>query len=116
VTAEATEFLNAGLRPHDCRSCGTRVLVKKNSLAHTSIQWTGQASHRCPVLAAHVAAGHHPALLDGCGDLTDSIAAAVHDGTLPVADGTDTTAGGSPGPVRDNSVTPPAASPAVDDG
>ncbi|MFF4600418.1 hypothetical protein [Amycolatopsis sp. NPDC001319] len=86
MTAEATEFLTAGLRPHECRSCGTFVLVKKNSLAHTSIQWTTDASRSCPVFAAHVAAGRHPALLDTCEKLADSIAGAMADGILAVAD------------------------------
>ena len=43
TTAERTEFLAGGLRPHACASCGTRVLVKKNSVKHTSIQWTTDA-------------------------------------------------------------------------
>ncbi|MET7994181.1 hypothetical protein ABZU76_25130 [Amycolatopsis sp. NPDC005232] len=86
MTAEVTEFLTAGLRPHECRSCGTCVLVKKNSLAHTSIQWTTDASHSCPVFATHVAAGRHPALLDTCEKLADSITDAVRDGSLAVAD------------------------------
>ena len=86
MTAEVTEFLTAGLRPHECRSCGTYVLVKKNSLAHTSIQWATDASRSCPVFAAHVAAGRHPALLDTCEKLAGSIADAVRDGSLAVAD------------------------------
>ncbi|MEV0073637.1 hypothetical protein [Amycolatopsis sp. NPDC050768] len=86
MTAEVTEFLTAGLRPHECRSCGTCVLVKKNSLMHTSIQWTTDASRSCPVFAAHVAAGRHPALLDTCEHLADSITDAVRDGSLAVAD------------------------------
>ncbi|MEV8607593.1 hypothetical protein AB0383_06545 [Amycolatopsis sp. NPDC051373] len=36
--------------------------------------------------AAHVAAGRHPALLDTCGKLAGSIADAVRDGSLAVAD------------------------------
>ncbi|WP_326569804.1 hypothetical protein VSH64_01760 [Amycolatopsis rhabdoformis] len=87
MTSEVTEFLTAGLRPHECRSCGTIVLVKKNSLAHTSIQWTTDASRSCPVFAAHVAAGRHPALLDTCEKLADSISDAVADGRLTVRDG-----------------------------
>ncbi|MFI5612208.1 hypothetical protein [Amycolatopsis sp. NPDC051903] len=101
MTAEVTEFLTAGLRPHECRSCGTGVLVKKNSLAHTSIQWTSEASRSCPVFAAHVAAGRHPALLDACEKLTDSIADAVRDGTLAVADDPRAGVNGSGRAVRD---------------
>ncbi|MEC3976451.1 hypothetical protein [Amycolatopsis sp. H20-H5] len=84
---EAVEFLTAGLRPVDCRTCGTRVLVKKNSLQHTSVQWTSDASRSCPVFAERVAAGARTALLDSCARLSESIAAAVEDGLLEVADG-----------------------------
>ncbi|GAA3530730.1 hypothetical protein GCM10022222_12190 [Amycolatopsis ultiminotia] len=82
MTAEATEFLTAGLQPHECRSCGTCVLVKKNSLKHTSIQWTTDASRSCPVFAAHAEAGGITALLDTCEKLADSIDNAVREGSL----------------------------------
>lgn len=80
MTAEVVEFLTAGLRPHECRSCGTCVLVKKNSLKHTSIQWTTDAASSCPVFAAHAASGGTTALLDTCEKLSDSIDNAVRDG------------------------------------
>ncbi|MGW7536056.1 MULTISPECIES: hypothetical protein [unclassified Amycolatopsis] len=82
MTAEATEFLTSGLRPHECRSCGTCVLVKKNSLKHTSIQWTTDAATSCPVFAAHAASGGNTALLDTCEKLADSIDSAVRDGNF----------------------------------
>ncbi|WP_020657915.1 hypothetical protein [Amycolatopsis benzoatilytica] len=82
MTAEVTEFLTAGLRPHVCRSCGTCVLVKKNSLKHTSIQWTTDAATSCPVFAAHAAAGGTTALLDTCDKLSDSIDSSVRDGSF----------------------------------
>ncbi|PRX51201.1 hypothetical protein B0I33_101354 [Prauserella shujinwangii] len=83
MLAERDEFLTEGLRPLDCRSCGTTVLVKKNSPQHTSIQWTTDASTSCPVLAERAAAGVHPALLDTCERLSDSITEAVREGRLP---------------------------------
>lgn len=94
MTAEVTEFLTAGLRPHECRSCGTCVLVKKNSLKHTSIQWTTDAARSCPVFAAHAAAGGHTALLDTCEKLSDSIADAVQDGTLGLTSAAEQPGGG----------------------
>ncbi len=84
TTAEQTEFLSGGLRPHECRSCGTCVLVKKNSIQHTSIQWTSRPADSCPVFAG---AGTPTALLDTCPKLADSISDAVREGTLAVADG-----------------------------
>jgi hypothetical protein len=83
-TAETVEFLTGGLRPHTCRSCGTCVLVKKNSLKHTSIQWTTDAVSSCPVFAA---SDVPTALLDTCPKLSDSIGDAVREGELAVADG-----------------------------
>ncbi len=81
---EAVEFLTDGLRPLVCRSCGTCVLVKKNSPQHTSIQWTTDAASSCPVFAAKAAAGEQTALLDTCDRLGDSIAEALRDGLLEV--------------------------------
>ncbi|MEU4523972.1 hypothetical protein AB0F52_35290 [Amycolatopsis sp. NPDC024027] len=82
--SDAAEFLSGGLRPHECRSCGTCVLVKKNSIQHTSIQWTSRPADTCPVFAD---AGGPSALLDTCPKLADSISGAVREGTLAVADG-----------------------------
>jgi hypothetical protein len=60
------------------------VLVKKNSLMHTSIQWTTDAATSCPEFAA---ADVPTALLDTCPKLSESIADAVREGKLAVADG-----------------------------
>jgi hypothetical protein len=87
ANAERTEFLSGGLRPHTCASCGTCVLVKKNSWKHTSIQWTTDASSSCPLFAAHTAAGGSTALLDTCERLTASIAASVREGEFGELDG-----------------------------
>ncbi|GHF64434.1 hypothetical protein FHX82_004731 [Amycolatopsis bartoniae] len=86
TTAESTEFLTAGLRPHTCAHCGTCVLVKKNSWKHTSIQWTTDAAESCPVFAEHAAAGESTALLDTCEKLTVSIAESVRSGDFGVLD------------------------------
>jgi hypothetical protein len=84
MTTEVAEFLTGGLRPVACRTCGTNVLVKKNSRAHTSIQWTTDAASTCPVFAEQAAAGVNTALLDTCGRLGDTIAEAVGAGVLEV--------------------------------
>ena len=68
------------MRPVRC-DCGNRVLVKKNSPQHTSVQWLCDTSS-CPELR-----GPRSALLPGCPRLRDSIEKAVRDGTLEVADG-----------------------------
>ncbi|GAB3506222.1 hypothetical protein [Amycolatopsis cihanbeyliensis] len=81
---ERQEFLSGGLRPHHCASCGTCVLVKKNSMQHTSIQWTTDPAASCPVFAERAAEGANTALLDTCAKLSDSIARAAWDGRLEV--------------------------------
>ena len=83
TAADRREFLEGGLRPFACGQCGNRVLVKKNSLAHTSVQWVSDSAN-CPELATRMAAGELSARVDGCATLRASIAAAVADGTLEV--------------------------------
>lgn len=77
--SERDEFLSGGLRPVRC-DCGNRVLVKKNSPQHTSVQWLSDTSS-CPELGAR------SAFVPTCLRLRDSIEKAVRDGTLEVADG-----------------------------
>ncbi|MBE9375485.1 hypothetical protein IQ251_13615 [Saccharopolyspora sp. HNM0983] len=50
TAADREEQLTGGLRPVECTTCGARVLARKNSPQHTSIQWTGDAAARCPEL------------------------------------------------------------------
>ncbi|MQA61519.1 MAG: hypothetical protein GEU86_08485 [Actinophytocola sp.] len=85
--ADRREFLTGGLRPLACRTCGTEVLVRKNSPQHTSIQWTSDPAASCPVYAERVAAGGTTALLDTCERLADSIAHAATEGEIEAAGG-----------------------------
>ncbi|MEU3270763.1 hypothetical protein ABZ639_07935 [Saccharomonospora sp. NPDC006951] len=80
--SDTEEFLTEGLRPVSCHACATTVLVKKNSPKHTSIQWTTDAGTSCPVFAERVADGTHPALLDTCDQLRESIGAAAREGVF----------------------------------
>ncbi len=82
--ADQRLYLTGGLQPVDCRHCGTRVLVKKNSPQHTSVQWLSDPAASCPEFAAAAAPS---ALVAGCARLRDSIAAAVREGALEVGDG-----------------------------
>jgi hypothetical protein len=86
AAAELAEFLEGGLRPHSCSSCGTRVLVKKNSHKHTSIQWTTDAASSCPVFRERSAAGTDTALLDTCERLKASISASARNGDFGALD------------------------------
>lgn len=80
------DFLEAGFRPVDCATCGNRVLVRKSSMAQTSIQWTTGGVTHCPRFAERVTSGQHTALIDGCPDLAETIAAGVRQGMIEVAD------------------------------
>ncbi|MGA4992192.1 ferredoxin [Nonomuraea bangladeshensis] len=72
------------MMPLSCRRCGTAVLVKKNSLAQTSVQWNGDSSG-CPVFAERRASEPGaPAVIPTCPQLRDSIEDAVRSGLLPV--------------------------------
>lgn len=72
------------MQPVECRKCGDRVLVQKNSLAHTSIQWTSVAASACAEFATCVEQGADIALIPTCLGLRDSIDRAVADGLLNV--------------------------------
>jgi hypothetical protein len=73
--AERRRYLTEGYTAITCGHCGTEVSVRKNSSAHTSIQWTGTAE--CPERNADSR---------GCPRLRTSIAHAVTLGVVPVGD------------------------------
>ncbi len=74
------------VRPVICGTCGNQVLCEKFSPAHTQVQWTEDAADSCPRIGARVAAGEASARVRSCDALRASIARAVEDGTLVVAD------------------------------
>ncbi|MFI9045897.1 hypothetical protein [Streptomyces sp. NPDC053427] len=69
-----------------CGTCGNQVLCEKFSPAHTQVQWTTDAAGTCPRIRARVAAGELSARVRSCDALRESIARAVENGTLVVAD------------------------------
>lgn len=69
------------MQPLSCHRCGTCVLVKKNSLAHTLVQWTTDTD-QCVELAQRSAADRGTVLT--CLQLRDSIETAVRGGELHV--------------------------------
>ncbi len=71
------EALHGDLTPVDCAQCGVRVLVKKHSPQHTSVQWT---THSCEALS-------DGARTPTCAALRASIEHAVKVGRLAVLDG-----------------------------
>jgi hypothetical protein len=69
-------------QPVECTRCGGCVDVVKFSPQHTSVQWTPAAVRTCREFSA---AGRPSALVQGCGNLRDSIEVAVAAGRLEVA-------------------------------
>jgi hypothetical protein len=77
TAADRREYLEHGMREVHCVHCAGCVLVRKNSWAHTSIQWTADAVRRCPSFTAH----------SGCPHLGRSIDQAIAVGRLQVPGG-----------------------------
>ncbi len=73
------------LQPVTCASCGTVVLVRKNSLTQTTVQWQGPTDD-CPELRARRDAGELTARVAHCDRLRASIDEAVVAGTLTVVE------------------------------
>ncbi|GAA3146828.1 hypothetical protein GCM10010466_42290 [Planomonospora alba] len=67
-----------------CRRCGTSVLVKKNSLAQTSVQWNGGSGGCAEFAERRAAPAQAPAVIPTCAQLRDSIEDAVRNGLLSV--------------------------------
>jgi hypothetical protein len=74
------------LREVVCRRCATTVLVRKNTLTQTSIQWLADAGTVCAELAERRAAGVHTGRVPRCEALRTSIDEAVAEGRLEVLD------------------------------
>jgi hypothetical protein len=74
-------YLCSRLAPVECQACGTRVLVRKNSVKQTSVQWTSRPSETCPVFRD---AGDS-ATQDSCPRMQESIEHAVLVGDIPCA-------------------------------
>jgi hypothetical protein len=84
ILSDRREYLLGGLRELACERCGVCVLVKKNSVQHTSVQWSPAAVRGCAEFAATVADGRPTARVATCASLRDSIDRAALEGRLEV--------------------------------
>lgn len=75
-------YLSSGLAAVDCRFCHVAVRVKKLGPAHTSVQWSREATQRCAHFAEVRDGGGDPARERSCPRLADSIRHAVAEGCL----------------------------------
>src|SRR5512145_688936 len=89
TAADQRLYLDASLQEVSCLDCLARVLVKKNSEFHTSIQWTAEAHAACAEFARKNAEAGHRVVHESCSRLKASIDAAVREGRLRVSGGTD---------------------------
>jgi hypothetical protein len=69
------------VQPLACRRCGNQVMVEKNSLAHTAIQWT--ESDRCTEFAS-LGDRELRTRVVGCPALRETIEEAVVAGRIEV--------------------------------
>jgi hypothetical protein len=75
-------YLSSGLVSVDCRFCHVSVDVKKLGPAHTSVQWSSDATRRCAYFTEVRESGGEPARTRSCPKLADSIKHAVAEGVL----------------------------------
>ncbi len=85
TAADKRLYVEIGLTPVTCSTCGVEATVKKNSRKHTSVQWTRAAVVGCPEITAARAADP-AALVLGCSRMRQSIEDAVRDGAVVVPD------------------------------
>lgn len=77
-------YTQSHLQDVPCMDCKARVLVRKNSEHHTSIQWTQEAVQDCTSFAKmDREVGGRP-VHAGCPRLNKSIEEAVRDGALSI--------------------------------
>lgn len=82
-------YTRSGFQPVECHTCGACAFVRKNSEAHTSIQWRDGSDRACPILTNWRAGGEQPAGEDTCPRMLSSIRYAYSEGLLTLSEGVD---------------------------
>ena len=77
-------YTRSSLSDVTCRQCQARVMVRKNSEHHTSIQWTREAVETCVVFSDLDQRKAGRPVHSACPQLVASIEAAVRDGAVSV--------------------------------
>ena len=86
--ADQRLYLEGRMAEVSCGECAARVLVRKHSEFHTSIQWSADAVARCEVFARTADAGAR-VVHESCPRLRESIEQAVKTGRLTLGGGVD---------------------------
>ncbi|MCM6772868.1 hypothetical protein NDR87_05585 [Nocardia sp. CDC159] len=81
TVVDRQRYLEDGMTPLGCATCGTRVLVRKASSHQQSVQWTVDPAAHCPVFRE---LGGGPGRPDSCPNLERAIEHAVAEGMLRI--------------------------------
>ena len=82
-------YTRSSLSDVTCRQCQARVMVRKNSEHHTSIQWTREAVETCVVFSDLDQRKDGRPVHSACPQLVASIEYAVSEGMVTVGNGVD---------------------------
>ena len=85
--ADRAHYTRSNLQEVPCMDCSARVLVRKNSEHHTSIQWTQEAVQDCPTFAKMDREDGGRPVHAGCPRMNKSIEEAVREGAVSVGTG-----------------------------
>ncbi|AYF73245.1 hypothetical protein D7D52_04515 [Nocardia yunnanensis] len=77
-------YMEAGMTPIACQSCGTEVLVRKHSSNQKTVQWRTNPADSCPVFQKLSANGPVFGKPDSCPSLEKTIDHAVAEGILEI--------------------------------
>ncbi|MFE3189115.1 hypothetical protein ACFXHA_08910 [Nocardia sp. NPDC059240] len=77
-------YMEAGMTPIACQTCGNEVLVRKHSSNQKTVQWQSDPAARCPVFQKLAENGPIMGKPDSCPNLEKTIEHAVAEGILEV--------------------------------
>ncbi|RDI66145.1 hypothetical protein [Nocardia pseudobrasiliensis] len=83
TVVDKRRYLEDGMTPLSCATCGTGVLVRKASSHQQSVQWTVDPAVHCPIFKE---LGGGPGRPESCPNLERTIDHAVSEGMLTVDD------------------------------
>ncbi|WP_067820170.1 hypothetical protein [Nocardia inohanensis] len=83
---DKAHYMESGLTPLACLTCGTEVLVRKHSNQQRTVQWTVNPADHCPVFAKMAEAGPVFGKPDSCPNLEKTIDHALAEGLLEIDD------------------------------
>ncbi|WP_216899362.1 hypothetical protein [Nocardia alni] len=81
TVVDKRRYLEEGMAPLACQTCGAKVLVRKSSSQQTSVQWTVNPAEACPVFKDLRGGPGRP---EGCPNLGRTIEHAVDEGIIAV--------------------------------